>query len=303
MNRSPQSTLVSIGLPVHNGADTLTPVIRSVLAQTYPDIQLVISDNASTDGTEEIGRHFAGSDDRVVYQRHPSKVCLLDNFTSAAQKARGTYFRWIGDDDSLEPNYVSRALEVFEEDERRVLVTTQIAYIEADGDEILVTDYDPSRLSSPDPVERFAEMMRLLSSDFAVLDPLYGMIRRELILMPRRNYVREDETFAARLALAGPWGHVPEPLARRHRSGRTGVALPQWLGVPAWQWHVRAVRQCKELSYWVGQSSLDSTQRRRARGQILRMYARRKQHRLQRGFVKLGGVVGWSSQPALERAR
>ena len=69
MSRPSRSPLVSIALPVYNGADTVAPVVESVLAQTHADLELVISDNASTDGTEEICRQFARDDRRVVYQR------------------------------------------------------------------------------------------------------------------------------------------------------------------------------------------------------------------------------------------
>ena len=122
-----------------------------------------------------------------------------------------------------------------------MVVTTQIAYIDAEGAETLHTGYDPAALASEDPVERFAEMLRLLTSGFALVDPLYAMMRRELAMLPRRNMLREDETFAARLALPGPWGHVPMPLASRRRAEVSAVELVGLLGVPRWHRHVSEV--------------------------------------------------------------
>ena len=290
MRRSSECGLVSIALPVRNGGATLATAIQSALAQTRPDIELVISDNGSTDDTEEIGRHFAREDQRVVYRRHGSDVGMLNNFASAARTATGEYLRWLGHDDWLDPDYVSRTAAVLDEDPRRVLVTTQIVFVGADGAETLVRDHDPALLASPDPVDRFAGMMHLLTSDLAVLDPLYGMIRREFLLVPRRNMLREDETFAARLALAGPWGHVPQPQARRPRSPAAPDALPRMLGVPAWQSYLGAVLQLKEMSYWIGQAPLTPAQRVRIRAELLRMYARRKQQRAQRALGRLTGV-------------
>jgi glycosyltransferase involved in cell wall biosynthesis len=294
---SSRNPLISVALPVRNGAATLTFAIESVLAQTHQDIELVISDNGSTDDTEEIGRHFARSDQRVVYQRHPTNIGMLNNFTSAERRATGTYVRWLGDDDLLDPSYVARTLEAFRDDDRRVVVTTQIVFVDPDGFETLVSDYDPSRLACPDPVERFAEMMRLLTADLAVLDPLYGMIRRDLLLAPRRNIAREDEIFAARLALAGPWGHVPSPLARRPHSIASGAVVRRMLGVPAWQWRLRAVMQLQEMSYWIGRSSLEPAQKRQARVELLRMYTRRNKARVRRGIVRFGEALGPSAQP------
>ncbi len=111
--------LVTIALPVFNGGRTLAAVLDSVLAQTCDRIELVVSDNASTDDTQEICRHYAGSDPRVVYLRHPNNLGLLPNFAVAAARARGEYVRWIGDSDSLAPDYVARVLDVFAEDSRR----------------------------------------------------------------------------------------------------------------------------------------------------------------------------------------
>ena len=286
------STKVSIALPVYNGARTLVPVVESVLGQDHGDLELVISDNASTDGTEEICRHYAAVDDRVVYHRHATNIGLLRNFRSAATASTGRFVRWIGDEDTLEPSYVSRSLEVFAEDERRVLVTTRIAYADDAGGGRQPADYDPAALSSSDPVERFAEMLRLLTSGFAMLDPLYGMMRRELAVLPRHNILREDEVFAARLALAGPWGHVPATLARRSRSETDVRTLVDLLGVRGSHRYAMDLLQCRDLVGFIARSPLDPSQRRRARVEVLRLYARRKRNKARRGVAKLERSVG-----------
>lgn len=276
MTRPPRGPTISIALPVFNGADSLAPVIESVLSQSHADLELLISDNASTDGTQEICRQFERDDARVVYRRQRTNVGLLANFVSAAENASGTYLRWIGDEDWLDREYVSRVLDVFRDDPGRVLVSTQIAYADSRGNQTLDTAHDPSSLASHDPVHRFADVLRLLTSGFARLDPLYAMMRREVALMPRRNMLREDQVFAARLALAGPWGHLPEALAGRRREETGPAAAARLLGVPAWRSHVRVILQCRELSHWVAQSSLDAAQRRRARAEIARFYGRSK---------------------------
>lgn len=303
MNPTARSPLVSVVLPVRNGADTLGPVVESVLAQTHSNVELVISDNASTDGTQELCRRFAREDRRVVYRRQATNVGLLNNFVSAAHDAAGTYLRWIGDDDALEPDYVARVLEAFAEDERRVLVTTQIVYVDGEGVERLDTGYDPAALASTDPVERFGRMLELLTTDFSTIDPLYGTIRREVATMPRRNMLREDQVFAARLALAGPWGHVAAPLARRPRQESTAASLAGLLGVPAWKRHVRILLQCQELARWVESSSLSPEQRRRARAEIVRFYGRGKRIKARRGVAKLERLTGRSADLSASGAR
>jgi glycosyltransferase involved in cell wall biosynthesis len=300
---SPRTPMVSIALPVYNGADTMVPVVEAVLAQTHDHLELVISDNASTDGTQELARQFERDDLRVVYVRQPRNVGLLNNFVSAAENCTGTYVRWIGDDDSIEPDYLARVLEVFADEPRLAMVTTQMVYEGEHGRETTHGQYEPVALASPDPVERFGEMLRLLTADFASLDPLYGTMRRELATLPRRNMLREDQVFAARMSLAGPWGHVPAPLATRRRNEGTAASLAGLLGVPAWHRHVRVLLQCRELHHWVSRAGLDPQQRAQARAEIGRFYARSKRLKLQRGAARLERLAGRPARVAQNGAR
>ena len=225
-------TLVSIGLPVRNGEKHVENVVRSVLGQDHEYIELVISDNASTDGTEEICRELARSDRRIAYFRQPENIGLINNNIRTKQLAHGMFFRLIGDDDLLFPNYVSRCLEAFAEDERLILVTTQLAYTGPDGHTEFL-GYHGTRLRSEDPVTRFAELLSLLNESHLLLDPLYGLFRRAAVVsIPIRNTLRGDEVLAAKLALAGPWGHVPEVLGHRHWQAERLPQLARKLGLP-----------------------------------------------------------------------
>lgn len=285
--------LVSICLPVRNGADRIEEVVWSVLAQDHERIELVISDNASTDGTEEVCRDLAGSDKRIVYHRHPENVGLLNNFIGAMRLAHGTFFRWIGDDDWLAPSCVSRGLAAFAEDERRILVTTRVAYTGPDGVTTTDDSYDGHRLASADPVERFTEMLRLLNENAGLVDPLYGLVRRQPVIeIPRRNMVKEDEVFAAKLALTGPWGHVPEVLAHRStRIERLGDVVRR-LGLPGWQAHVAGALQCRELLRWLPRAGLTPDQLRAARAAVGRMYLRRQRRTYAHRSRKLARLAG-----------
>ena len=60
---------VTIGMPVFNGANYVGEAVESILAQTFGDLELVISDNASTDATEQICRDMAARDRRIRYLR------------------------------------------------------------------------------------------------------------------------------------------------------------------------------------------------------------------------------------------
>ncbi|HEY8472298.1 MAG TPA: glycosyltransferase family 2 protein [Natronosporangium sp.] len=285
--------LVSIGLPVRNGESRLVPTVESVLGQDHPDIELVISDNASTDGTEELCRELAKADSRIVYHRQPHNVGLLNNFITTIRLASGEFFRWIGDSDALEPKYVTRCLEAFEADPRRILVTTQIAYQEPDGT-VRTGEYHGTDLASHDPVIRFREILRLLNQSFLTIDPLYGLLRREPVAaLPRVNMYCEDQVFAARLALTGPWGHVPEVLARRVRDDREPRGqVTAKLGVPRWQAHAAHALFCRDVLRHLRTSDLDPAQRRRARLALARFYAVRHQRVAARRLRRLLSYAG-----------
>ncbi len=269
-------SLVSIGLPVRNAGPDVAAVVRSVLAQDHERIELVISDNASTDDTEDVCRELARADDRISYHRQSENIGLLNNFRTALRLGRGEFFRWIGDDDELDPTYVSRCLEVLA-DPRLILVTTGIAYT-SPGRATESAVYRGTALGSDDAVVRLREMLRLLGSSHLLMDPLYGLMRRDrVITIPRRNMLREDETFATKLALAGPWGHIPEVLAHRHwRTDRVG-RLARRLDVPSWHAHFSSTLQCREMLSYLGQAGLTDAQQSQARRAVYRMYAARQQ--------------------------
>jgi glycosyltransferase involved in cell wall biosynthesis len=296
-----EDTLVSVGLPVRNGADRIERVVKSVLEQDHEDVQLVICDNASTDDTEEVCRGFLAQDSRITYHRHPVNVGILNNFQSALGLAKGAFFRWVGDDDWLDPRLVSRCLETFAADDRLLLVTTQMAYTDSDG-VVHTAPYSGTALGSDDPVTRFTEMLALISGRFPemqrvqnkglVMDPLYGIFRRERVMrIERRNTMNEDEVFAAKLALAGPWGHVSEVLARRNRKPESLSAVARKLDVPSWQSHFVTELQCKELLSWLDSCDLNLEQRRRATWAVGRMYMRRRNNTAVRRGRKIFGIA------------
>ncbi|MVU77326.1 glycosyltransferase [Nocardia sp. ET3-3] len=289
-------TLVTVGLPVRNGAERIPDVVASVLAQDHADLELVISDNASTDATEEVCRDLADQDSRIVYHRNPVNVGLMNNFVGALDLAKGAYFRWIGDDDWLKPNYLSRCLEVFDADPRLLLVTTQLDYTGPDGVS-RTAPYDGTALGSDDPVVRFTEMLRLLNESFLLIDPLYGVFRSDPVRrIARRNMLREDEVFAGKLALAGPWGHVNEVLGGRHFQHDRQTVMARKLGVPKWQAHLSTTLQCREWLRWIAESDLGPQQRWQARRAVAELYAERQRITAARGVRKLSGYLG--SNPA-----
>ncbi|MCW8844018.1 MAG: glycosyltransferase [Rhodobacteraceae bacterium] len=127
------SVVVSIGLPVFNGADFLTEALESILAQDFEDFELIIADNASTDDTPNICQRYADRDDRITYIRHPKNMGAAKNYNYVVHASRGTYFKWAAHDDVLAPGFLTACLKGFETaDDKTMLVYPNFAFTDAD---------------------------------------------------------------------------------------------------------------------------------------------------------------------------
>jgi glycosyltransferase involved in cell wall biosynthesis len=292
--------LVSIGLPVRNGEPTISRAVRSVLEQDHARLELVISDNASDDGTEEVCRELARSDARVRYLRQSQNIGLIPNFYAVLHQARGTYFKWIGHDDWLAPTYIGRCVEVLDDDSALILVTTRQGHVSSGG-LVESTGYDRDEMQSRRPVERFKEMLSVLNECDRDLDPLYGVLRPgPTAVLPRPVMLNEDQVFAGRLALAGRFGHIDEILSYRQMAPfGTRAATARRLGVPAWQVRVANLLMCRELWKAVHEAELDPRERRDARAAIVRFFVRRQQATIAHRARKVARLVSHSPARAL----
>lgn len=100
---------VSIGMPVYNGEKYIREALDSLLSQTFNDFELIISDNASTDGTESICREYAARDARICYVRQPANMGGAANFQFVLNSARADTFMWAAHDDKWTKNYLFNA--------------------------------------------------------------------------------------------------------------------------------------------------------------------------------------------------
>jgi glycosyltransferase involved in cell wall biosynthesis len=204
---------VAVGLPVRNGERYLADAIESVLCQTYGDFRLIVCDNASEDGTEEIVRAYAREDRRLVYHRHEANVGAAPNFNFAFRAVRSRYFKWMAHDDVIGPDFLRRCHERMEADEGLSLCTTLPVMIDAAGRVNGTYDHQISLVADM-PSERF---MRMLWVDH--FTEIWGLMRSEQVLQTRLfgSYVGADRTFLAEILLRGRMEYVPDfQLYRRH---------------------------------------------------------------------------------------
>ena len=119
--RSDMKKKVVIGLPVYNGDNYLAAAIDSILAQSYGDFDLLISDNASTDGTEEICRAYVKRDPRIRYIRQAQNAGAAANHNLIVPMTDSVYFKWAAHDDLLAPDFLAACVDVLDRDPTVVL--------------------------------------------------------------------------------------------------------------------------------------------------------------------------------------
>jgi glycosyltransferase involved in cell wall biosynthesis len=125
--------LVSIGVPLHNGERYLREALDSLLAQDYSNLEVVISDNASSDATQRICEEYAARDCRVAYHRVDQNMGAIWNFNHVFELTRGEYFMWAAYDDLRAPRFVSACVDALKERPEAVMCCTLIDFIDEEG--------------------------------------------------------------------------------------------------------------------------------------------------------------------------
>jgi len=210
MNAVPRLT---VGLPVYNGENYLEKSIEALLSQSYSDFELVISDNASTDGTADICRRFEKEDSRIRYIRQPRNIGASPNHNFLIHEARGELFKAASHDDLYHPDLLKLCVAALDEDPDAVLAHSWSAVINSAGDIEEKVDY-PVSTFSPRAPERFRSM---LFDGWG--DDDGGVTRLEVLRRTslHGSYHFADRTFTVELALHGPFRIVPEHLYYRRR--------------------------------------------------------------------------------------
>jgi glycosyltransferase involved in cell wall biosynthesis len=276
---------LSIGIPVHNGARYLAHTLDSLRAAELDDVEILISDNASTDETGDIVRSAAAADPRLRYIRQPENIGPAENFNYVFRNTTGTFFSWLAYDDLIEPTFYRQMVEMLHARPDAAAAMSRVRLIDSSGglmdhsDELVEGDH-------PDAVERFIRY-----AGFAHWCQFcYGVARRSAMEKTRLlgTYWSGDRLYCAELALAGPLLRHPETLyfvrqhtdrlTRRH-SRRDHAAVTAYLtprGSRAVTLHYST--QLRESLERAALSPEDKARGRRA----LRAWMVRNSHRLAR---------------------
>ena len=203
------SPAVSLALPVYNGERFVADAIRSILSQDYSNFELIITDNASTDGTEKICREFASSDPRVKYVRNERNLGAGPNYNLGFQLSRGKYFKWCACDDRLSDNFLGACVAALEEYPEAILAYGKTDTIDPEGRVIpLVGGMMSPQRASDGPSARFRRDLNDRTTNFEI----FGLFQRQALSKStmHRSYYGSDKTLMTELTLLGRFVFVPD---------------------------------------------------------------------------------------------
>ncbi len=218
---------VTVGIPVYNGENYLAYAIRSVLAQSYPDWKLVITDNASTDGTQEICRRFSADDDRIEYYRYEQNRGAAWNFNEAFRKCDTEFFRWLSHDDFLEPSLLEQCMNGLDANPECVSCSTATGAIDQHGRRILDDSAEECDLYCQGLTPESERRRLALSSASGIADryrgillysrrcnEIYGVIRTQTMQQTQLHptYSGGEKVLLAEIAARGKILELPDML-------------------------------------------------------------------------------------------
>lgn len=233
---------VSIGLPIYNGEQFVAEALDSLLAQTYTCFELIISDNASIDGTESICRAYAARDGRIRYYRSEENLGAAWNFNRAFKLSTGEFFKWAAADDICMPELLARCVDILDCDATAVLVCARTGFVDEIGNSLDREDLSWN-LQSDLPQERLREVIYAGHS----VNAYYGLVRWHALSTTRLigSYAAGDYRVLGELSLLGKFIEIPECLflrrlhskassqnttnidwQSRFYTGKTGYSLP-----------------------------------------------------------------------------
>jgi glycosyltransferase involved in cell wall biosynthesis len=229
MTRPPK---ISIGLPVFNGERYLAGALNCLVRQDFEDFELIISNNASTDGTDAICRDFANRDPRIRYYRSETNIGASPNYNRVFKLARGEFFKWASHDDECHISLLRRCLERFEEGPASAVLVFPKSEIIDEVGEARFQSPDAVDSLSPRPLKRLARVLYHVT--FA--NALWGLIRSDALRRTRlMGCLEADLVLLGELSMLGELIEIPEILysQRRHRQSamaihRTARALLSW---------------------------------------------------------------------------
>lgn len=224
--------LVSVGIPTYNRKEMLLRAVESVLAQDYPNLEVVISDNASTDGTQALCEQLCQRDGRVRYIKQPVNIGANANFAEVFTQSQGDLYMVLGDDDWLNSNYVSHCAQALLVDPSLAAVCGMPRMFRG---QIFLRDGGRDDAPQGSGGQRMVAFYTHVGENAAI----HALMRREVLLSvpPMQSLLAHDWLFIAAVAFIGKIKTLDSTSINIAVTGTTGdwVRITRHLRLPLYQ--------------------------------------------------------------------
>jgi len=283
-----------VGMLAYNRAEYVTIALESLLGQTCGDFVLLVQDDGSSDGTDEIIESYARDDPRVHFERNAENLGVVQNWRKAFRRAGelypdAPYFAWATDHDVWHPRWLERLVEELDDHPEVVLTYPYATRVSGEGEVIQLPwafetwGIEPRR-------ERLLSAVRGMAAG----DMIYGLYRREALARAGvyRAVVGADRLVLSELSLHGQYKQVPELLwyrrfklevtSARQRKLYFPERIPLYMYLPWWVMHSGA------MLYNLGAlgSSRPTVGRVEGAGVAVRYFAHSAVHQIGRGLSR-----------------
>lgn len=228
---------VSVGIPTFDRAATLERAVRSLLAQTHTNLDIIISDNASSDDTETLCRTLAMQDARVRYIRQDQQIGPTANFNAVFEAMRSPFAMVLADDDWVEPDYVERCLFALQQQPDCVAVSGRGRYWR--GETMLTRQGLDLQLPQREGTERARAFWRVVGDGEGESSTFFGVMRAEVLrrATPMPNVLGGDMLVTARVVFQGCVCTLDDVYLNRSLGGSSvsTASIVATLGLPSRQ--------------------------------------------------------------------
>ena len=205
---------VSIGIPVYNGEKFLKKALTSIVYQSHKNIEIIISNNCSTDNSLEIINNFKSIDNRIILHNQKKKLSMMDNFRFVLNKSNSNYFMWAACDDFRSRNFIKKNLEFLENNKDFVASISPVRFFHYEYNTKKIGDYT---LDDQTVYKRINKGLKLNANS-----RFYSLFRSnplKTFTYIDNNYLGDDFTYIIHMLIKGKFKNIGEGSLILSKSG------------------------------------------------------------------------------------
>jgi len=208
--------LVTVGMPVFNGDFFFKRALISVINQNYKNIEIIISNNCSTDRTLEIIEFYAKKDSRIRYYNQTKKIPLVHNLKFVLDKSNSEYFMWAAADDLRSRDFIDKNIEFLKKNHDYVASTSPTRFFKSNFNSRKVGDFS---INENNPSQRVSKLL----SSWDANARLWSLFRtKELKKINFESiFLGVDLYYMIQMVLIGKFNRIDNGLLRLGKFGQS----------------------------------------------------------------------------------